>query len=67
LEVVSLAWEYFDSVVVVVVEIVGLVGTRISIWRRNGQRSIFPSRAGTFPKGLCMRYVRRYSPDIKFL
>ncbi|CAB41323.1 hypothetical protein [Arabidopsis thaliana] len=57
LEVVSLAWEYFDSVVVVVVEIVGLVGTRISIWRRNGQRSIFPSRAGTFPKGLCMRYI----------
>jgi hypothetical protein len=41
LEVVSLAWEYFDSVVVVVVEIVGLVGTRISIWRRNGQEAFF--------------------------
>ncbi|XP_010503916.1 PREDICTED: F-box/WD-40 repeat-containing protein At3g52030-like [Camelina sativa] len=38
-------------------KIVGLVGTRISIWRRNGQRSIFPSREGTFPKGLCMRYI----------
>ncbi|CAA7019253.1 unnamed protein product [Microthlaspi erraticum] len=38
-------------------KIVGLVGTRISIWRRNGQRSMFPSREGTFPKGLCMRYI----------
>ncbi|KFK34439.1 hypothetical protein AALP_AA5G144900 [Arabis alpina] len=38
-------------------KIVALVGTRISIWRRNGQRSIFPSRQGTFPKGLCMRYI----------
>ncbi|WZZ75271.1 F-box/WD-40 repeat-containing protein At3g52030 isoform X2 [Brassica napus] len=38
-------------------KIVGLVGTRISIWRRNGQRSIFPSREGTIPKGLCMRYI----------
>ncbi|XP_010545121.1 PREDICTED: F-box/WD-40 repeat-containing protein At3g52030 isoform X2 [Tarenaya hassleriana] len=37
-------------------KIVGLVGTRISIWRRNGQNSIFPSREGLFPKGLCMRY-----------
>lgn len=61
LEVVSraraLSLTLFFVVVVVVVEIVGLVGTRISIWRRNGQRSIFPSREGTFPKGLCMRYV----------
>lgn len=40
-------------------EIVGLVGTRISIWRRSGQRSIFPSREGTIPKGLCMRYVQK--------
>ncbi|CAH2064345.1 unnamed protein product [Thlaspi arvense] len=38
-------------------KIVGLVGTRISIWRRNGQRSIFPSRQGTIPRGLCMRYI----------
>ncbi|CAK7330942.1 unnamed protein product [Dovyalis caffra] len=37
-------------------KIVGLIGTQISIWRRNGQRSIFPSRGGTFMKGLCMRY-----------
>ncbi|KAF5736469.1 hypothetical protein HS088_TW14G00611 [Tripterygium wilfordii] len=37
-------------------KIVGLVGTRICIWRRNGSRSIFPSHEGTFPKGLCMRY-----------
>ncbi|XP_048134856.1 F-box/WD-40 repeat-containing protein At3g52030-like isoform X4 [Rhodamnia argentea] len=38
-------------------KIVGLIGTRISIWRRGGQRSIFPSREGTFPKGLCLRYL----------
>ncbi|KAK9913000.1 hypothetical protein M0R45_036827 [Rubus argutus] len=37
-------------------KIVGLVGTRICIWRRNEIRSIFPSHEGTFPKGLCMRY-----------
>ncbi|KAM1778352.1 hypothetical protein ACFX12_039857 [Malus domestica] len=37
-------------------KIVGLVGTRICIWRRNAMRSIFPSCEGTFPKGLCMRY-----------
>ncbi|KAJ6692045.1 F-BOX DOMAIN CONTAINING PROTEIN EXPRESSED [Salix purpurea] len=37
-------------------KIVGLVGTRICIWRRNGQRSIFPSREGQFIKGSCMRY-----------
>lgn len=37
-------------------KIVGLVGTRICIWRRNGQRSIFPSREGQFMKGSCMRY-----------
>ncbi|XP_062174861.1 F-box/WD-40 repeat-containing protein At3g52030 [Alnus glutinosa] len=41
-------------------KIVGLVGTRICIWRRNGQRSIFPSSEGTFVKGLCMRY---YDPE----
>ncbi|KAE8727473.1 F-box/WD-40 repeat-containing protein [Hibiscus syriacus] len=38
-------------------KIVGLLGTRVGIWRRNGKRSIFPSREGTFSKGLCMRYV----------
>ncbi|KAK9283297.1 hypothetical protein L1049_011534 [Liquidambar formosana] len=38
-------------------KIVGLVGTRICIWRRNGKRSIFPSHEGTFMKGLCMRYI----------
>ncbi|KAI4333074.1 hypothetical protein L6164_017924 [Bauhinia variegata] len=41
-------------------KIVGLVGTRICIWRRNGKRSIFPSNEGTFAKGLCMRY---FDPD----
>ncbi|KAI9075374.1 hypothetical protein K1719_042624 [Acacia pycnantha] len=41
-------------------KIVGLVGTRLCIWRRNGKRSIFPSQEGTFPKGLCMRY---FDPD----
>lgn len=38
-------------------KIVGLIDTRICIWRRNGKRSIFPSREGTFMKGLCMRYI----------
>lgn len=38
-------------------KIVGLLGTRICIWRRNGQRSIFPSHESTFSKGLCMRYI----------
>ncbi|XP_022756841.1 F-box/WD-40 repeat-containing protein At3g52030 [Durio zibethinus] len=38
-------------------KIVGLLGTRVAIWRRNGKRSIFPSREGTFSKGLCMRYI----------
>ncbi|KAF3437357.1 hypothetical protein FNV43_RR20110 [Rhamnella rubrinervis] len=37
-------------------KIIGLVGTRLCIWRRNGTRSIFPSREATFSKGLCMRY-----------
>lgn len=40
-------------------KIVGLLGTRICIWRRNGKRSIFPS-SGIFVKGLCMRY---YDPE----
>ncbi|GAB4832516.1 hypothetical protein Ancab_006537 [Ancistrocladus abbreviatus] len=41
-----------------IVIIVGLLGTRICIWRRNnGNRSLFPSNEGTFPKGICMRYM----------
>lgn len=38
-------------------KVVGLVGTRLCIWRRHGDRSIFPAREGTFTKGLCMRYM----------
>ncbi|GMP41423.1 hypothetical protein CsSME_00011528 [Camellia sinensis var. sinensis] len=38
-------------------KVVGLVGTRICIWRRNGKRNIFSSREGLFTRGLCMRYV----------
>ncbi|XVF73597.1 hypothetical protein PTKIN_Ptkin12aG0215100 [Pterospermum kingtungense] len=38
-------------------KIVGLLGTRVGIWTRSGKRSIFPSREGTFSKGLCMRYI----------
>ncbi|XP_057458434.1 F-box/WD-40 repeat-containing protein At3g52030 isoform X2 [Lotus japonicus] len=38
-------------------KIVGLIGTRLCIWRRNGKRSIFPSNEGKFGKGLCMRYI----------
>ncbi|XP_021802081.1 F-box/WD-40 repeat-containing protein At3g52030 [Prunus avium] len=37
-------------------KIVGLVGTRICIWRQNGISRMFPSHEGTFSKGLCMRY-----------
>ncbi|XP_037494152.1 F-box/WD-40 repeat-containing protein At3g52030-like isoform X2 [Jatropha curcas] len=42
-------------------KIVGLVGTRICLWRRNGKISTFPSREGTFMKGLCMRYRSKFS------
>ncbi|KAL3814785.1 hypothetical protein ACJIZ3_016053 [Penstemon smallii] len=38
-------------------KVVGLVGSRICIWRRIGTRDIFSSREGLFTKGLCMRYV----------
>ncbi|KAL7234470.1 hypothetical protein ACSBR1_017971 [Camellia fascicularis] len=38
-------------------KVVGLVGTRICIWRRNGKRNICSSREGLFTRGLCMRYV----------
>lgn len=41
----------------ILVQIVGLVGTRICIWRRHGSRSVFPAHEGTFTKGLCMRYM----------
>uniref|UniRef100_A0A7N0TTN2 F-box domain-containing protein n=1 Tax=Kalanchoe fedtschenkoi TaxID=63787 RepID=A0A7N0TTN2_KALFE len=37
-------------------KVVGLIGTRICIWRRHGKRSTFPSHEGTLPKGICMRY-----------
>ncbi|OIW11789.1 hypothetical protein TanjilG_31191 [Lupinus angustifolius] len=36
-------------------KIVGLIGSRLCIWRRNGKRSIFPAPEGTFVKGSCMR------------
>ncbi|KZV47273.1 F-box/WD-40 repeat-containing protein-like [Dorcoceras hygrometricum] len=38
-------------------KVVGLVGTRICIWRRVGTREIISSREGLFARGLCMRYV----------
>ncbi|TYI15166.1 hypothetical protein ES332_A08G168600v1 [Gossypium tomentosum] len=38
-------------------KIVGLLGSRVGIWTRNGKRSIFPSPEGTFSKGLCVRYI----------
>ncbi|KAK4424921.1 F-box/WD-40 repeat-containing protein [Sesamum alatum] len=38
-------------------KVVGLVGTRICIWRRIGTRDLFSSREGLFTRGLCMRYV----------
>ncbi|MFQ6626872.1 hypothetical protein Gotur_005823 [Gossypium turneri] len=38
-------------------KIVGLLGSRVGIWTRNGKRSIFPLREGTFSKGLCVRYI----------
>ncbi|KAK7243432.1 hypothetical protein RIF29_38228 [Crotalaria pallida] len=37
-------------------KIVGLLGNRLCIWRRNGNRSVFPSPEGTFVKVSCMRY-----------
>ncbi|KAJ1409041.1 WD40/YVTN repeat-like-containing domain superfamily [Sesbania bispinosa] len=37
-------------------KIVGLIGSRLCIWRRNGKRSVFPSLEGKFVKGSCMRY-----------
>ncbi|KAF9592789.1 hypothetical protein IFM89_017359 [Coptis chinensis] len=38
-------------------KVVGLVGTRICIWRRHGKRSIFPLHEDTVTSGLCMRYI----------
>ncbi|XXG87060.1 hypothetical protein AAC387_Pa11g1845 [Persea americana] len=37
-------------------KIVGLIDTQVCIWTRHGKRSIFPSKEGTFTRGLCMRY-----------
>ncbi|XP_027340633.1 F-box/WD-40 repeat-containing protein At3g52030 isoform X2 [Abrus precatorius] len=37
-------------------KIVGLIGSHLCIWRRNGKRSMFPSLEGKFVKGSCMRY-----------
>ncbi|KAL1346391.1 hypothetical protein HN51_020065 [Arachis hypogaea] len=37
-------------------KIVGLIGSRLCIWRRNGKRSIFSSPEGAVVKGSCMRY-----------
>lgn len=37
-------------------KIVGLIGSHLCIWRRNGKRSVFPSLEGKFIKGSCMRY-----------
>ncbi|KAL8542223.1 hypothetical protein ACS0TY_003183 [Phlomoides rotata] len=38
-------------------KVVGLVGTRICIWKRSGTRSLFSSHQGLFTNGLCMSYV----------
>ncbi|KAJ0797439.1 putative transcription factor WD40-like family [Helianthus annuus] len=38
-------------------KVVGLVGNRICLWRRNERRSIFTSQSGQFPKSACMCYV----------
>ncbi|PIN27144.1 G protein beta subunit-like protein [Handroanthus impetiginosus] len=38
-------------------KVVGLVGTRMCIWKRVGTRDLFSSREGLFTRGLCMRYV----------
>ncbi|KAI3995814.1 hypothetical protein MKX01_017601 [Papaver californicum] len=39
-------------------KIVGLVGTRICIWRRHsGKRSMSQEHAGTTVRGFCMRYI----------
>ncbi|XP_050211073.1 F-box/WD-40 repeat-containing protein At3g52030 isoform X2 [Mercurialis annua] len=37
-------------------KIVGLIGTRLCLWRRNGKTSTFLLHEGTHTKGLCMRY-----------
>ncbi|XP_022769647.1 F-box/WD-40 repeat-containing protein At3g52030-like [Durio zibethinus] len=38
-------------------KIVGLLGSRVGIWRCNGKRSIFPYREGTFSKGALIRIL----------
>ncbi|KAM7472546.1 hypothetical protein LguiA_010729 [Lonicera macranthoides] len=38
-------------------KVVGLVGSRICIWRRNGERNMISLREGEILKGSCMRYI----------
>ncbi|KAK3023819.1 hypothetical protein RJ639_044743 [Escallonia herrerae] len=38
-------------------KVVGLVGTRICIWRRDVRRQVFSSSEGRFMKASCMRYL----------
>ncbi|XP_060967339.1 disease resistance protein RGA2-like [Cannabis sativa] len=45
--------------------IVGLLGTRICIRRRDGARSVFPPREGTFSKALCMRTAQWRTQNLK--
>ncbi|KAH7682908.1 F-box domain-containing protein [Dioscorea alata] len=38
-------------------KIVGITGSQLCIWRRNGRRSVFRSRESTLTRGLCMGYI----------
>ncbi|CAA6668226.1 unnamed protein product [Spirodela intermedia] len=38
-------------------KVVGLVGSQICIWRRNGKMNILQSRDHSFARSLCMRYL----------
>ncbi|KAI4339075.1 hypothetical protein MLD38_024056 [Melastoma candidum] len=38
-------------------KIVGLLGAHLCRWWRNGTRSLFPSREGSFARGLCIGYI----------
>ncbi|CAA0816585.1 F-box/WD-40 repeat-containing protein [Striga hermonthica] len=38
-------------------KVVGLLGTRICIWRRIGKREIISSLEGLFTRGMCLSYV----------
>lgn len=44
----------------VLVQVVGLVGTRICIWNRTETRNVFSSRENLFTKALCMRCVNLF-------